>query len=315
MAAPAQTAKMNVIGRSGSLLLVITATALWSTSGIFITYLIRGSNLTPVTLAFWRDLGTFLCLLVGLALFQPALLRVRRRDLPWLAAMGALSIGLFHFAWNVSIMVNGAALSVVFQSNAPILVTLVAWFLWQEPLTGRKLAAIALALAGTVLIAGLFQGEGAGAGMIEITARGMLLGVGLALAYSTMSLFGKKLVGTYSAWTVLLYIFGFGALTLLPLQIGSSFPRPLVAETLLPFAGLVLLTTIGGFGLYTLGLRGLQASIATITATTEIPFAAFLAYLLLDERLTVAQIVGSLLVAVGVILVSWKRRNGLSRKQ
>lgn len=314
MAAPARTTEMKTIGRVGSLLLVITATAFWATSGIFITYLLSGSNLTPVTLAFWRDLGTFLCLLVGLALFQPDLLRVHRRDLPWLAAMGALSIGLFHFAWNVSIMINGAALSVVFQSNAPILVTAVAWFLWQEPLTGRKLAAIALALVGTVLIAGLFQGEAADTGMIEITARGLLLGVGLALAYSTMSLFGKKLVGTYSAWTVLLYIFGFGALTLLPLQFGSAWPRPLVPETILPYAALVLLTTIGGFGLYTLGLRGLQASVATITATTEIPFAAFLAYLILDERLTLAQIMGSLLVTVGVILVSWKRKKGLSSK-
>jgi len=307
MAAPTQT-EMKTIGRSGSLLLVITATAFWSTSGIFISYLIRRSTLTPVTLAFWRDLGTFLCLLLGLALFRPALLKVRRHDLPWLAAMGALSIGLFHFAWNISIMINGAALSVVFQSNAPIVVTAIAWFLWREPLTGRKLVAIALALAGTVLIAGLLQEGGAGNGAVVITPAGLLLGVGLALAYSTMSLFGKKLVGDYSAWTVLLYIFGFGALTLLPLQIGSTLPRPLAPETILPYAGLVLLTTIGGFGLYTLGLRGLQASVATITATTEIPFAAFLAYLLLDERLSPAQIVGSLLVAAGVFLVSWRRR-------
>ena len=306
MATSAPT-EMKQIGRGGSLLLVVLATAFWSTSGIFISFLIRRSTLTPVSLAFWRDLGTFLCLLLGLALFRPALLRVRRRDLPWLAAMGGLSIGLFHFAWNTSIMLNGAALSVVFQSNAPIVVTAVAWLLWQEPLSGRKIAAIALALAGTVLIAGLF-GAGEGGSSVVITPTGLLLGVGLALAYSTMSLFGKKLVGDYSAWTVLLYIFGFGALVLLPLQVGSALPRPLSAGTLLPYAGLVLLTTIGGFGLYTLGLRGLQASVATITATTEIPFAAILAYLLLDERLSPAQVAGSVLVAVGVILVSWKRR-------
>ena len=313
MAAPART-EMRQIGRGGSLLLVITATAFWSTSGIFISYLIRRSTLTPVTLAFWRDLGTFLCLLGGLALFRPDLLRVRRRDLPWLAAMGGLSIGLFHFAWNVSIMINGAALSVVFQSNAPIVVTGIAWLVWREPLSARKLAAIALALAGTILIAGLLQESRAGSGTVVITPAGMLLGVGLALAYSTMSLFGKKLVGEYSAWTVLLYIFGFGALTLLPLQIGSTLPRPLTPETILPYAGLVLLTTIGGFGLYTLGLRGLQASVATITATTEIPFAAFLAYLLLNERLNDAQVAGSLLVAVGVILVSWKKRRKGEKK-
>lgn len=294
--------------RTRSLLLVVLATVCWSTSGFFITVIVRNSNLTAVSLAFWRDLVTFLTLLAGLALVRPGLLRVKRRDLPWLAAMGAISIGFFHVAWNSAVLLIGASVTTVFQGNSPLLVALLAYLLWREPLTGRKWAAILLGVGGTVLIAGLPGLSGAGGtGNIHITPAGLLLGLGVAGAYATLTLFGKKLVGEYSSWTVLAYSFGFAALALLPLQIGRPLPGPASPALVVPFAALVLVTTVGGFGLYTNGLRGLTASTAAIVGLAEIPFAAILAYLLLDERLTVAQMIGSALVATGVILISRRR--------
>ncbi len=70
------------------LALVVLATLFWSTSGLFVNLIVNGSGISAIALAFWRDLTTFLCLLGGLAAIKPALLRVHRADLPWLAAMG-----------------------------------------------------------------------------------------------------------------------------------------------------------------------------------------------------------------------------------
>jgi drug/metabolite transporter (DMT)-like permease len=44
-----------------------------------------------------------------------------------------------------------------------------------------------------------------------------------------------------------------------------------------------------------------------MVSLAEIPFAAILAYLLLGERLTVAQMVGAVLVAAGVVVISRRR--------
>lgn len=285
------------------LLLVVLATACWSTSGLFISLVIRGSGISPWGLAFWRDLGTFSCLFIGMALLGgKTRLRVNRRDLPWLAAMGAISIGLFHVMWNTAVLVHGVSVATVIQANAPIFVTIMAWLLWQEPLTRRKIGAIALAFIGTVLISRLD-----GLGATRITLFGLLVALGAAFAYGGFSLFGKKLVGTYSPWTILFYVFGFGALTLLPFQIGIAIPWPLPLNVLGPFVGLVLLSTISGFALYTTGLRRLQASVAAIVATTEVPFAAIVSYVALGERLDGRQILGAALVVSGVILLSWPR--------
>lgn len=145
---------------------MVLATACWSTSGLFISLVVRGSGISPWGLAFWRDLGTFTCLLVGMIIFgSGSKLRVKRRDLPWLAAMGAISIGLFHVMWNMAVLINGVSVATVIQANAPIFVTVMAWLLWREPLTRRKIGAIALAFLGTVLIARL---DGLGAKQITL---------------------------------------------------------------------------------------------------------------------------------------------------
>jgi drug/metabolite transporter (DMT)-like permease len=54
-------------------------------------------------------------------------------------------------------------------------------------------------------------------------------------------------------------------------------------------------------------LGHLQASVAAITANSEVPFAAILAYFILNERLDGWQIFGAVLVILAVVLVSLPR--------
>lgn len=292
---PLQTQSSRIQG----ILIVILATTFWGTSGIFISLTAHNWDISAVSLAFWRDLTTFLTLFLGLAVFRPALLRVKRKDLPWLLAMGAISIGSFHVLWNTSVLLIGASVATVIQSNAPIFVTIMAWFIFKEPLTIRKFIAVALAVAGTVLISGI-----TGMGTIQIPKLGLIVSVSSAIFYGSFSLFGKKLTGDYNPWTILLYIFGFAALTLLPFQLFNPSPFPYQSPALLYFMGLILIATISGFALYTTALSRLQASIAAITATSEIVFASVYAYFILSERMDGWQILGAILVVSGVVLVS-----------
>jgi drug/metabolite transporter (DMT)-like permease len=73
---------------------------------------------------------------------------------------------------------------------------------------------------------------------------------------------------------------------------------------------LALGPTIGGYGLYTISLGYLPASVANLIATLEPVFTAILAYLLLAERLGWIQLLGSGLIAAGVILVRIYEGNG-----
>lgn len=288
--------------RYRGLALAVLASACWGTSGLFINRIMADQPISTWVLAFWRELWTVSLLAVMVGWQRPSLLRVAQRDLPWLAGMG-ISMGGLHVTWNVSIMANGVPAATVMQYNAPILVAIVGWLLWREPFTRRKVAAMVLALTGTALIARLGV-----AGVQGLTLPGLLVGLGTAVSYGSFTLFGKKLAGSYSQWTIIFYVFAFSTIALLPLQVGRSLPWPVANSTLFAFTALILLTTIGGYALFTASLRFLPASEAVIVAVTEVLFAALLAFFLLEQHLDGWQILGALLVIGSVLLISWPRR-------
>jgi len=278
--------------------LVALGALCWSTAGFTVTASLNGSGLQPLGLAFWRVLFACLVLLVALAIFKPALLRISRRDLPWAVGMGALAVGTFQVLWILAIVTNGASLATVIQCNAPIIVTLLARLIWGEPLTWRKWAALLLALLGTALVAQL-----SASGNLQLTPVGLLISLGSAFAYAGITLFTKKLTDNgVNAWTILVYSFAFAALALLPFQFGQ--PRPAVEswQPVAAFIALVLITTIAGYAFYAMALRYLQASVASIIALVEVPFATVFAYFLLGERMNLTQILGAVAVLAGVLL-------------
>jgi DME family drug/metabolite transporter len=289
------------------------AAAAWSTAGVFVSTIASGSGLNGIGLAFWRCLAT--CLVLGLYLLATdrERLRVSRSDLPWLAGMGGLAIGPFQALWIMSALVNGAAVSTVIGANAPVIVTLLAWVFWHEPLRWRKWAAIGLALLGTLAVASPFITGGA-----RITPGGLALALGAATAYAMITLFTKPLAGRHSPATTLTYAFGFAALALLPFQIGRPLPRGATPDAWAAFAALIGLTTIAGYASYTLGLRRLPASVASIIAMVEVPCAAVLAGLFLGERLAAVQWLGALAVMGGVAILALggrTRGSALSEQQ
>ena len=105
------------------------------------------------------------------------------------------------------------------------------------------------------------------------------------------------------------YIFTFGTITLFIFQMGTPDPWPVGTGIFPWFISFVLVSTIMGFALYTMSLKKLPASVASITATTEILFASILAYIFLHERMDIWQIAGAVLIISGVVLVSLTPRH------
>ena len=279
--------------------LVILASICWATSSILINLIVRKSGISAISLAFWRDLFTSLVLLLIVLITRKNLFNIKRVDLKWFILMGSISIGLFHVLWNTSVVLFGASIATVLQSNAPIFVALIARLVYSEALTARKITAVIFSVIGTILCAGII-----GSGGDQITFTALVVGIASAAAYGTFPLFGRKLAGDYNPLTIMLYIFIFGTLTLLPFQFSLPVPWPVEPQVLGYFIGFVLVSTIGGFGIFTAALRYLPASIASIGATSEIVFASIFAYIILHERLDINQYFGILFVVSGVILVT-----------
>jgi drug/metabolite transporter (DMT)-like permease len=292
-------ALINASHRNASVLIgyaaVLSAAALWGASGVFVKYIADNEAMSAIALAFWRDLTTFICLLLlGLATL-PGKLRIKRSDWRDMAGMGAC-LGAFHIFYNLGILINGAAVTTIQQAIMPAIVTGVAWYLWQEALTLRKILAILLAFAGAVLVAGLADIKSS-----SFSLSGLLLGLSVPCLYAGWNLFGKKVRMQYNSLVVLIFAFGIASVLLLPLQFFVRQPWPIQTTTWLWFTGLIGLSTLSAFFLYAVGIGRLQASIASILLMSEIAFAGFYAYFLLGERLVMTQMLGAVLVVAGVL--------------
>ncbi len=288
--------------RITGIFLVIFASAFWGSSGIFIFKIIEKGGLSAVGLAFWRDLVSSIVLFIGILIVDPKLLKVKKEDWPWLIGMGVISIGIFHIFWNIAVLRLGASLATVIQCNATVIVSILAWMLFKEELSFRKIVAIGAAVGGTVLAAGVI-----GSWDIQVDPLGIWVGIGSAITYGSLSLFGKKLSGDYSSWTITFYIFAIGTITIFLFQGGRPDPWPIGSGILPWMLGFVLMSTMLGFGVYTKALALLPASVAAIISTAEILFAAILSAIFLGERLGGWQILGAALIILGVVLVSLKR--------
>lgn len=293
------TSKVKKAERYIGIGLVLLASICWSTSSTLINLIVKRSGVSALSLAFWRDLFTSLTLLVITLPSRKKLLKINKTDVPWFILMGSISIGLFHVLWNTSVVVFGASIATVLQSNAPIFVVVLAWLIYKEPLTTKKIIAVAFSVIGTILCAGII-----GSSNSQITLPMILIGISSAFTYATFPLLGRKLAGDYHPLTIMFYIFIFATITLLPFQFTSPVLGPVDAQVILYFILLVIISTIGGFGIFTAALRRIPASVASITATSEIVFATVIAFLVLHERLQTSNYLGILFVISGVVLVS-----------
>ena len=274
---------------------VLTAAALWGASGIWVRFIADNEAVSPTALAFWRDFATFLCLLILGLVTTPDKLSIKRSDWRDMIGMGAC-LGLFHIFYNAGILLNGAAVTTIQQALMPVIVAVAARFLWQEPLTYRKILAILLAFSGAVLVSGMKDKSSS-----NLTLSGFFLGLSVPCFYAGWNLFGKKVRSQYASIIVLVFAFGVASVLLLPLQFFVPQPWPIQPATWLWFAGLIGLSTLGAFFLFAVGIGQLQAGVASILLMSEIAFAVLYAYVLLNERLGILQIVGSALVVAGVL--------------
>jgi len=291
--------------------IALISAAFLSTTAIFIRYLTLTYAIPPLVLALWRDAFVMLTLLPVLGIVRPALLRVQRRHVFYLAVYGFV-LAIFNILWTFSVALNGAAVSTVLVYCSAAFTALLGWWLLKEHLDGIKLLAVAFSLGGCVLVSGLLTQT-----VWRVSVIGVLIGMLAGLSFAVYSLMGRSAAQRgLNPWTTLCYTFGFAMLFLLGFNLLPEQVMPGGAASLADFfwlgkawAGwgvLFLLAagpTVAGFGLYNVSLGYLPSSVVNLIATSEPVFTAISAYFLLGERLNGMQLFGSWMILSGVVML------------
>jgi drug/metabolite transporter (DMT)-like permease len=222
-----------------------------------------------------------------------------------------LVLALFNSTWTVSVAYNGAAVSTVLAYSSAAFTAVLGWRFMGERLDWTKLFAVALSMAGCILVSGAYDPTA-----WRLNPVGIIIGLVSGLAFAVYSLMGRSASEqNLPPLTTLLYTFTFGTIflglfNLIPqgpnhLPLTSFFVLGTHWQAWLALVVLAIGPTIGGYGLYTISLVHLPASIANLIATLEPAMTAVLAYIFLSEHLTSPQIVGSALILGGVLFLRW----------
>jgi drug/metabolite transporter (DMT)-like permease len=292
-------------------IIALTATMLWSFTGILISYLSKTYSLPSLVLAFWRDLFVSFGMIVALIAFSHKRFRLDRLHWKFMVAYG-FTLAVFNSMWTFSVQYNGAAVATVLAFSSPAMTAILSRLIFKERFNRIKVLSIVLSLIGTVLVSGAHD-----LSIWKFNPLGIIFGLLTGLFFAFYNLEGKYASDrSIDSWTALLYSFAgaTGFLFLFNLIVDGFSGKPLLSDMLwlgnsyiawgiLFFLGIA--PTLGGFGLYTLSLRHLAPTTANLIATLEPALTAIWAYFLLNEQLNETQWIGSSLVFTGVILLRW----------
>lgn len=277
-------------------LAVLASAACYSTLAILVKLgLASGAHIVP--LVAWR-------FLIGATLVWAFLGLTRRRlpprrSVPALLGLGAIYAGTALAALTGLIWVPAATAALLFYAYPAVVVLLAALFL-KEHLTARRGTALALALTGCALTAGMGTHGGEPIGILLI-----LVGVALVSAFILLShpVYRElpALGSTAFVLTSTAFLTAAAALLTGGLALDGGTPTLVVA---------VLLGTVGTaipIPLFLAGVKLVGPGKAAIYSTIEPVITVLLAAAILGEPLAVGQLLGGALILSAVLWLRAER--------
>lgn len=300
-------------------LIGLAATVCLSFTGILISYLNRQYHLPSLILAFWRDCFVALGLAAVFTIFSRNRFGLDQSERGFFVVYG-LCLALFNSMWTFSVQYNGAAVATVLAFSSPAMTAVLAHYLLGEQINWIKRISIVLSLLGTALVSGA-----ADPAAWRVNAAGIIFGLLTGFFFACYNMVGKTSANkSIDPWTTMLYGFSSAVVFLFVfnLAVNSLSGQAALGNFLwlgtdrVGWAILFLLgigPTIGGYGLYLVSLGYLPATVANLIGALEPAFTAIWAFLLFHEQLTLAQLIGSLLIFGSVILLRWRETGAESK--
>ncbi len=268
----------------------------------FASILIRfaqAEGMPTLSIAAWRLIFASAVLLpYAWATRRDELRGLSRQEVGLLAASGVF-LGLHFATWIGSLAYTSVASSVVLVSMGPVFVGLGSWLFLRERPGPLMSLGIVLAAVGSVVISwGDF-------GLGQDQLLGDLLALAGAVFVAGYLMIGRVVRGHRSLTAYIAPVYGVATLTLLVIVLVGRQPMfgfPLAAYGWTLALGLV--PQLVGHSTLNWALRHLSATFVAIVTLAEPIGSGILAYLILDEAVTVSTLMGGIVLLAGIYISS-----------
>ncbi|NSB15218.1 DMT family transporter [Clostridium beijerinckii] len=272
------------------------AVVLWSAS--FIATKLAYETFAPIQLAAVRTLFA-----VILFWFMRKIAsnneQIQKEDRMRIALSGFLGITLYFAIENIGVSMTSSSNSALIVASFPAVTTLLEFFIYHSKPNVKKVLGIILAIIGVAVLTQI-NVDGNSKSML-----GNIILIGAGVVWAFYNFITRDLTNKYSAMTLTYYQMLAGFIFFLPFVIieGKTWRMP----TMTSASALIYLSvgcSIVAFLLYNLGLRKLSASISVSLMNLVPVLGLIFSILILHESVSTVQILGGIIVIIGVILSS-----------
>ena len=173
---------MNIKYKANGTLLIILAGIFWGSMGIFVRGLADLAGFTSIQIVSLRL--TFAAVIFALILLRKDSqgFRIALKDIPLFLGLGLGSVLFFAACYFTAIQMMTLSIAAILLYTSPIWVMLMSLLFFHERMTKKKLLALIISFAGCVLVSGIGSGEN------NVTAMGILIGLGSGIGYGLYSI-------------------------------------------------------------------------------------------------------------------------------
>jgi drug/metabolite transporter (DMT)-like permease len=236
-----------------------------------------------------------------------ATLRFARRDIGLLLVAGAVGVTVNQLCVVYALQLTTATNVSLLTATQPIFTAVIATIVGDEVLGRRHWSAVALGMAGVVLIVegGADGPAGSAAAAGGAVPLGELLALGVAVTAAASWVAIRRLLTRYSPYRILTAQMAIGTALLLPLAAPALASLQYAEVTPVGWGTLAFSALLAGVVtnlLYYVGVRRVGASRAAVYQYLQSFLGVLFAVSLLHEPLGPLQVLGGVIVVAGVLL-------------
>lgn len=281
-------------------LLAITFTAIiWGLS--FLSIKVSVAVLPPMTLALSRFVIASLILKLVLKSVEPQT-SLAKKDYPLMSVAGIVGVTLYFYFENNGVKFTTASAASLIIATIPILTLVADYIFCGNKLSPIKIFSVALSSIGVYLIVAVDNLNSSG-------LKGNLMMLGAALCWVVYTLITRPLSKKYSQLAVVSYQTLFGTLALIPFSLLEHSQWHSVNTVVIGnVAFLGIFCSAIGYYLYVYAMDVLGVSTVSLFINLVPVVAVVASYYVLNEPVTLSQIIGGLVIILSVYLSSWVKQ-------
>ncbi len=229
-------------------------------------------------------------------------------DLVQCLVLGMLGVAASNYFYYVAIQKTSVAIAIILQYTAPVWVLLYVVARRQQKISVQKIVAVAVAIAGIALTIGMIGAKSASP--LRLDSFGLLAALLASFSFAFYNVGAHNVLARHDRWRVLIWTLASASVFWLfvnpPWKVVTAHYAPAQWAFLFVFS---MISVLGSFSLYFLGLQYLEPTRAIIVSCLEPVFSIVLAAALLGEVMRPMQTVGIVLVLSAIVIVQLPGRN------